>query len=155
MRDATYVVVALALCMLILLMYSLDQTISMMDLYEFKKLPFEVRLAVKRFLPNPVEISHKWKLMSNDQKRLALSQIVGMFPRHEEPMPMPAPAPEPEPEPAPEPEVPPPPPLKKGFLLGDAKKKNSDNKKKNKVVTLSSVAPDDNASGDGFLGSDQ
>jgi hypothetical protein len=146
--------------MLILLMYSLNQNISMMDLYEFKKLPFEVRLAVKRFLPNPVEISHKWKLMSNDQKRMALSQIVGMFPRHEEPMPFePEPTPvEPEPtpaEPEPEPEVPPPPPLKKGFLLGDAKKKNSDNKKKNKVVALSSVAPDDDASGDGFLGSDQ
>lgn len=166
MRDATYVVLALALCMIILLVTTLIKPApsSMLDLAEFKPLPLELRSILRRVLPDPVVIRQRWSSMTPGQKQMVVQQISGMIsqPRPQpapEPMPVPVPEPVPvdlTPEPVPEPE-----PieseagLKKGFLLGDAKKKNSKDKKKNKVVTLGSVAPDDDASGDGFLGSDQ
>jgi outer membrane biosynthesis protein TonB len=166
MRDATYVVVSLAMCMVILLVFSMNKPapISMMDLADFKTLPLELRSALRRMLPNPAVIRQRWATMTPGQKQMVVQQLGGMIPQPR-PAPMPEPEPEPMPDPEPEPmpdpepvqvvEVETPPPLKKGFLLGDAKKKNTKDKKKDKVVTLSSVAPDDDATGDGFLGSDQ
>jgi outer membrane biosynthesis protein TonB len=154
MRDATYVVLALALCMIILLVTTLIKPApsSMLDLAEFKTLPVELRTILRRVLPDPLVIRQRWSTMTPDQKQMVVQQISGMIPQPRPPVPVPRPepVPEPVPEPAPEPEG-----LKKGFLLGDAKKKNPKDKKKNKVVTLGSVAPDGDASGDGFLGSDQ
>ena len=173
MQDATYVVVALALCMLVLLVFSLNKPRpqSMMELSEFKNLPFELRAAVRRMLPNPAVIRQRWASMTPDQKQMVIQQVSGVIPQPRPPQPvqMPEPALEPEPvvpeppEPAPvvetvpEPVVEAPSPLKKGFLLGDAKKKNTKDKKKNKEVTLGSVAPDGPSPTDdnGFLGSDQ
>lgn len=166
MRDATYVVVSLAMCMIILLVFSMNKPapISMMDLADFKTLPLELRSALRRMLPNPAVIRQRWATMTPGQKQMVVQQISGMIPQPR-PAQMPEPEPEPEPEPikTPEPEPEPvhvvevetSPPMKKGFLLGDAKKKNAKDKKKDKVVTLSSVAPDDDATGDSFLGSDQ
>lgn len=170
MQDATYVVVALALCMLVLLVFSLNKPRpqSMMDLVEFKSLPFELRTAVRRMLPDPTVIRQRWASMTPGQKQMVVQQISGVIPHPRPPQPrVPTPEPALEPEPVvPEPEpvvesVPEPvveaPPLKKGFLLGDAKKKNTKDKKKNKEVTLGSVAPDGPSPTDdnGFLGSDQ
>lgn len=176
MQDATYVVVALALCMLVLLVFSLNKPRpqSMMDLSEFKNLPFELRAAIRRMLPDPAVIRQRWASMTPDQKQMVVQQISGVIPQPRPPHPvqMPEPVPEPvvetEPEPVVEPEpepgpvvdtVPEPvveaPPLKKGFLLGDAKKKNTKDKKKNKEVTLGSVASSPTDGDDGFLGSDQ
>jgi hypothetical protein len=164
MQDATYVVVALALCMLVLLVFSLNKPRpqSMMDMAEFKHLPSELRAAIRRMLPDPAVIRQRWASMTPDQKQMVIQQVSGVIPQPRPPQPvqMPEPTLEPEPEPVPVIETVPEPvaeasPLKKGFLLGDAKKKNTKDKKKNKEVTLGSVAPEDNASSDGFLGSDQ
>lgn len=162
MRDATYVVVALALCMLTLLVFSLNKPrpISMMDLADFKNLPYELKTALRRVLPDPTVIRQRWASMTPGEKQMVVQQISGVIPH---PRPQPSHV-EPtsqilEPEPTPPMSVERPVTttdgLKKGFLLGDAKKKNPKNKKKNEVVTLSSVAPEDGAPSDGFLGQDE
>ena len=172
MRDATYVVVALALCMLILLVFSLNKPkpISMLDLSDFKTLPYELRAALRRMLPDPVVIRQRWASMTPGQKQMAIQQIGGLIPqprpppipqRPEEPKPEEPKPEEPKPE-EPKPEEPKPEepkpeepkPLKKGFL-NDTKKKNTNDKKKNKVVALSGVASDDNTPSGGFLGPDE
>lgn len=168
MRDATYVVLALALCMLILLMFSLNKPrpISMLDLADFKTLPYELRMALRRVLPDPNVIRQRWDTMTPGEKQMIISHISGVIP-HPRPQPVPEPMADPAPEPMPTvadpaPVESPPEPdkveevegIKKGFLLGDAKKKNTKNKKKNEVVTLSSIAPGSGAPSDGFLGQD-
>jgi len=163
MRDATYVVVALALCMLILLVFSLrkPETLSVLDLSEFKTLPYELRLTVRRMLPDPSVIRQKWASMTPGQKQMAIQEIGGFIsqpnpirhvPKSVEPDDIDVDTasvtdikPEPESDPK---------PLKKGFL-NDTKKKNTNDKKKNKVVTFSGVASDDNTGGSGFLGPDE
>ena len=176
MRDATYVVVALALCMLILLVFSLNKPkpISMLDLSDFKTLPYELRAALRRMLPDPVVIRQRWASMTPGQKQMAIQQIGGLIPQPRPPIPQRPEEPKPE-EPRPEepkpeepkpeeprPEEPKPEeprpeeprPLKKGFL-NDTKKKNTNDKKKNKVVALSSVTSDNDTVSSGFLGPDE
>lgn len=155
MRDATYVVVALALCMLILLVFSLKKPkpISMLDLSDFKTLPYELRTAMRRMLPDPSVVRQRWASMSPDQKQMAIQQLGGMIPQPR-PVPMPVAAETTsvavESKPVEESK-----PLKKGFLLNSDQKKNPKNKKKNEVVTLGSVTSDDNPPSSGFLGPDE
>ena len=180
MRDATYVMVALMLSLIILVFVirTPAKSVSMLDLLEFKTLPVELRSAVKRVLPEPRVIRQQWGSMTPDQKQGVVQAITGVIPhpRHHHQHPMPAPAPEPvasvvieaEPEPVasvdepvasvdePGP-VPVSEPMKKGFLLNDVKKKNTKDKKKDKVVTFGHISPDDSSTPDsssGFLGRD-
>lgn len=183
MRDATYVMVALMLSLIILVFVIRTpvKSVSMLDLLEFKTLPVELRSAVKRVLPEPRVIRQQWGSMTPDQKQGVVQAITGVIPhpRHhhqQHPMPAPAPAPAPAPEPVasvviedepepvasvasvddPEP-VPVSEPMKKGFLLNDVKKKNTKDKKKDKVVTFGHISPDDSSTPDsssGFLGRD-
>lgn len=177
MRDATYVMVALMLSLIILVFVirTPAKSVSMLDLLEFKTLPVELRSAVKRVLPEPRVIRQQWGSMTPDQKQGVVQAITGVIPhpRHHLQHPVPAPAPEPvasvviedepvasvasvasvdEPEPVPVSE-----PMKKGFLLNDVKKKNTKDKKKDKVVTFGHISPDDSSTPDsssGFLGRD-
>lgn len=176
-RDAVYVLVALALCACIVVAADLirRQTpptpprISMLELKEFAELPGEFRSALKKMMPDPVMIRRQWKQMTADQRRGLIQQMTGgMLPQpkgcqgggHAEP-----PAPPTPPAPVEE-EKKAPPPLKKGFLLKQDKKKHPKNKENNEVITLSTIKPtieewteetDGLASNDGdapFLGSD-
>ena len=178
MRDATYVMVALMLSLIILVFVirTPAKSVSMLDLLEFKTLPVELRSAVKRVLPEPRVIRQQWGSMTPDQKQGVVQAITGVIPHprhHQHPMPAPVPAPAPAPEPVasvviedepepvasvdePEP-VPVSEPMKKGFLLNDVKKKNTKDKKKDKVVTFGHISPDDSSTPDsssGFLGRD-
>ena len=159
MRDSTYVVIALALCSLVMLAMSMQKpkAMYMLDLEDFKALPVELRSALRRMLPDPVTIRQKWARMTPDQKRIAIQQLGGFIRRPQddvesEPV-------EPELAPVhvadPEPELAPSPPLdtvKKG------KKKDAKNKKENEVVALSAVGTDVSLNGSGpsggFLGRD-
>ena len=179
MRDSTYVVLALALCSLVVLLFALEpKKVWMMDLEDFRTLPVELRSALRRMLPDPVAIRQRWAMMTPDQKRVAIHQL-GQFMPQARPPPSPAhmypgvvskPVPkEPEPVKAPELEAPVEPetpvehePFKKGFLdtVKKGKKKDSKNKKENEVITLgvvgTGVAEVHGTSGGdpGFLGSD-
>ena len=167
MRDSTYVVIALALCSLVMLAMSMQKpkAMYMLDLEDFKALPVELRSALRRMLPDPVTIRQKWAHMTPDQKRNAIQQLGGFIRRPQDDVET-EPEPEPEPEPVepelapvhvadPEPELAPAPPLdtvKKG------KKKDAKNKKENEVVALSAVGTDVSLNGSGpsggFLGRD-
>jgi len=175
MRDSTYVVIALALCSLVMLAMSMQKpkAMYMLDLEDFKALPVELRSALRRMLPDPVTIRQKWARMTPDQKRIAIQQLGGFIRRPQddvetetesEPVetelaPVHVADPEPELAPVhvadPEPELAPSPPLdtvKKG------KKKDAKNKKENEVVALSAVGTDVSLNGSGpsggFLGRD-
>ena len=164
MRDSTYVVLALALCSLVVLLFALEpKKVWMMDLEDFRTLPVELRSALRRMLPDPVAIRQRWAMMTPDQKRVAIHQL-GQFMPQARPPPSPAhmyqgvvsKAPV-EPETPVEHE-----PFKKGFLdtVKKGKKKDSKNKKENEVITLgvvgTGVAEVHGTSGGdpGFLGSD-
>lgn len=168
MRDATYVIVALALCMVILLVVMVSSRkpepppLAMMDLADFKTLPIELKTALRRMLPDPDVIRQKWSSMTPGQKQMAIQQIGGIIP-HPRPSPRHHHAEVPEASEVIDVEVPvietESSPMKKGFLLGnDSKKKNTSDKKKNKVVTFSGVAPEGTSSGaarDDFIGADE
>ena len=173
MRDSTYVILALALCSLVMLVLTLEpKKIWMMDLEDFRTLPVELRSTLRRMLPDPVAIRQRWAMMTPDQKRMAIHQL-GQFmpqarpppqPYHHRPHPPPIPkTPIPVPEPEPEaPKAPEPEPLKKGFLdtVKKGKKKDTKHKKENEVVTLGVVGTGVSevhgtpSSDSGFLGGD-
>jgi hypothetical protein len=172
MRDSTYVVIALALCSLVMLALSMQKppAMYMLDLEDFKALPVELRSALRRMLPDPVTIRQRWAHMTPDQKRNAIQQLGGFIPQPSrprvvaqqhpndiEPVPEPVPVVEVEVEPTP---VEPAPPLKKGFLdtVKKGKKKDTKNKKENEVIALGAVGADVSLNGSGpsggFLGRD-
>ena len=130
MRDAAYVLMALALCTCILVVHDLIQRQkppqSMMDLKEFKTLPYELRSAIRRTMPNPVVIRQQWGRMTPDQKRLAIQQMVPQPHMH---------APPPAPTPVPVKKG-----LKRGFLnTNKNKKKDAEDEKHQEVGTLSAI----------------
>lgn len=131
MRDAAYVLMALALCTCILVVHDLIQRQkppqSMMDLKEFKTLPYELRSAIRRTMPNPTVIRQQWGRMTPDQKRLAIQQMVPQPHMHAPP-------------PAPAPPVPVKKGLKRGFLnTNKNKKKDAEDEKHQEVSTLGTV----------------
>ena len=131
MRDAAYVLMALALCTCILVVHDLIQRQkppqSMMDLKEFKTLPYELRSAIRRTMPNPTVIRQQWGRMTPDQKRLAIQQMVPQPHMHAPP-------------PAPAPPVPVKKGLKRGFLnTNKNKKKDAEDEKHQEVSTLATI----------------
>jgi len=184
MRDSTYVVIALALCSLVMLAMSMKKPRAMyvLDLEDFKALPVEIRSALRRMLPDPVAIRQGWSHMSSDEKQNAIQYISGFIPHHRPPPPQyrpqyrnhMAPAPKldtivetpviaeetaPGPDEA-EPDEAEPSSLKKGFLdtVKKGKKKDTKNKKENEVIALGAVGTDVSLNGSGpnggFLGRD-
>jgi hypothetical protein len=114
--------------------------ISMLDLAEFKDLPGELRTMLKKVMPNTSELKKHWSHMSPQQKQMVMQQLAAQIPK----------APQPDNRP-PAPSVlikhdPPDAPakgLKPGFLLSNgidkSQKKNTKNKKHDKVVTFSDI----------------
>jgi hypothetical protein len=130
MRDAAYVTLGLALCMCIFVVHDLIQrqkpVQSMMDLKEFKTLPYELRSAIRRTMPDPTVIRQQWGRMTPDQKRLAIQNMVPQPHMHAPP--------------APTPPVPVKKGLKRGFLnTNKNKKKDAEDEKHQEVGTLSTV----------------
>lgn len=125
------------------------KTLSMLDLAEFKDLPGELRAMIKSVMPNAAQLKKQWGNMTPQQKQMVMQQLSAQMPR--------APQQDNRP-PAPsiliKPEAPkieekslgqeaPPIGLKPGFLLSDGvnkgKKKDTKNKKHDKVIALSDV----------------
>lgn len=156
MRDAAYVTLALALCMCIFVIHDLIQrqkpVQSMMDLKEFKTLPYELRSAIRRTMPDPTVIRQQWGRMTPDQKRLAIQNIVPQPHMHAPPAPAPTP-----------------PAVKKGLKRGflntnKSKKKDAEDEKHQEVGalgTVGAVTVEETESGLGtdgdtsFLGTDE
>jgi hypothetical protein len=180
MRDSTYVVIALALCSLVMLAMSMQKpkAMYMLDLEDFKALPVELRSALRRMLPDPVAVRQKWAHMTPDQKRTAIQHLGGFMQRPQQdtndvepepvdetdpepelvddtdPEPEPVDVAEPEPEPAPvEPE-----PAPRLDTVKKGKKKDTKNKKENEVIALGAIGTDVSLNGSGpsggFLGRD-
>lgn len=160
MRDATCVVFALAMCMLILTFSKYEkkeETLSLVDLKEFRYLPAHLKRAIRQNIPNPYILRRGWARITSDQQQEILSQIQRLVypngvPKKPEPVPPPPPAPLKFD------------PLKKGFLLDavkKGKKKDPKNKEHDKVVTLgavgSNVSPENSGPAplNGFLGSEE
>lgn len=163
MRDATYVVCALALCMLILTFIKLgtkQPEIAFTELKEFRYLPVHIRKAIRDNLPSPYILRRGWERITPEEKQKVIVQVRRLvYPYESEPM-------------RPPPPPPPPPvkhqmkfdPLKKGFLLDavkKGKKKDTKDKKQDEVVTLGTVGSNVSSEHGGtgtlnsFLGSDE
>lgn len=154
MRDAAYVMLALALCTCILVVYDLIERQkppqSMLELKEFKTLPYELRTAIRRTIPDPVVIRQQWGRMTPDQKRLAIQNIVPQPHFHAPPAPAPPPVKK---------------GLKRGFLNTNKNKKKDAQDEKHQEVgalgTVGTVTVEETESGLGgtddtpFLGSDE
>jgi hypothetical protein len=145
MSAATVSALALIALIVFFIIESRPQkkTLSMLDLAEFKDLPGELRAMIRSMMPNGTQLKKHWAHMTPQQKQMAMNQIVSQ---------MPQPSQKPRQDnrpPAPSVVIKPETPkiqetgLKPGFLLSDGvnkgKKKNTQNKKHNEVVTLSDV----------------
>ena len=142
MSAATVSALALIALIVFFIIESRPQkkNISMLDLAEFKDLPGELRTMLKKVMPNSSELKKHWSHMSPQQKQIVMQQFSAQMPK--------APQPDNRP-PAPSVVIKPDPPkapakgLKSGFLLSDGidkgQKKNTKNKKHDKVVTFSDV----------------
>ena len=143
MRDATHVLLALAMICLIFLFHELirkskqEKRFSVLDLKEFYDFPYEIRRALKKTLPDSGVVRQQWAKMTPDQKRTILHQMTHLFPQ---PPPPPPPLPK---------------GLKKGFLLDKNKKKDTKNKEKDEVSALGLTGNSNVlAANDSFLGTD-
>jgi hypothetical protein len=144
MRDATYVLLALAMCCGVAVFHQLIQTQivdrrqSIMDLKEFHGLPYELRNTLRKTLPDPGVVRQQWAKMTPDQKRMVIQQMTHLLPH------------------APPPPPPSPKGLKRGFLLNKNQKKDSKNKEKDEVGALSLTGNSNVlAANDSFLGTDE
>mgnify|MGYP003335070861 CR=1 FL=1 len=182
MRDATYVMIALVLCMIasVFVVHMVQQpsrrSMSLFELEEFVHLPLEIRSTLRRLLfPDAMLSRQRWAALDPNQKQAVLNHMVSAFETRFKPSPPPStieelpelvPPPPPTPEPEPEPETPhvEDEGLKKGFLLTESKKTHPKNKKKNKSETLVHIvatpeeptsSPGVNDGRDGFLNVDQ
>ena len=170
MRDATYVIVALALCMIaaVFMMHTTTKqptSISMFELKEFAHVPLEIRHVLRKsMIPDQALSKQKWASLNPVQKQVLIDQISSMFQQQQQQQP-----PSVVPEDPPVLLAPPHPPVvdedgfKRGFLLTESKKSHTKNKKKDKAETLVQVvaSPEEPASGGdaaaatgGFLGND-
>jgi hypothetical protein len=150
MSAATVSALALIALMVFFIVESRPQkkTLSMLDLAEFKDLPGELRAMVKSAMPNGAQLKKHWAHMTPQQKQMVMQQIASQLPQQpQQDNRPPAPSVVIKPEPK-EPETPRGQEteslgLKPGFLLSDgvnkSKKKNTKDKKHDKVVTLRDV----------------
>ena len=168
--SAAAAVFALALvCVLVFFVMETrpKKPMSMLDLAEFKELPTELRSMIKSIMPNPTALKRQWASMTPQQKHMVLQSVAHQLPRPQPPPPPRPPAPSVviKPETVPEvpvletvPEVPEvtedsvtPPVLKPGFLLSKSvnkrQKKDTKDKKEDKIVTLRDVGSSDNEAG--------
>ena len=155
---ATVSALALIALMVFFIVESRPQkkTLSMLDLAEFKDLPGELRAMVKSAMPNGAQLKKHWAHMTPEQKQMVMQQIASQLPqKSQQDNRPPAPSMVVKPD-APKIEDTPlgteaeplgqeaePLGLKSGFLLSDSvnksKKKNTKDKKHDKVVTLRDV----------------
>jgi len=102
----------------------------MLDLNEFKDLPAELRAMIRASMPKPAVIKKQWATMTPQQKQMVQNQLSAQFPKQGAPPPAPS-------------RVIKAPGLKPGFLLPDgvdkSKKKNTKDKKEDKIVTLGDI----------------
>lgn len=159
MSAAAAIVCAIALvCLIVFFVMETrpKKTMSMLDLAEFKDLPGELRTMIRSMMPKPALLKKQWANMTPQQKQVVLQNISQQIPRPAPTGPPPSPAPSmkvthtpPEIEEVPETA----PGLKPGFLLpksvNKSQKKNTKNKKEDKVVTLSDVGASDDETGPG------
>jgi hypothetical protein len=144
MSAATVSALALIALMVFFIVESRPQkkTLSMLDLAEFKDLPGELRAMVKTMMPNGAHLKKHWAHMTPQQKQMVMQQIASQMPQAQQPQQdnrPPAPSVVVKPD-APKEE---PKGLKPGFLLSDSvnksKKKNTKDKKHDKVITFSDI----------------
>ena len=142
MSAATVSALALIALMVFFIVESRPQkkTLSMLDLAEFKDLPGELRAMVKSAMPNGAQLKKHWAHMTPQQKQMVMQQISAQMPQKPQQDNRP-----PAPSMVVKPDAPTPPPLglKPGFLLSDSvnksKKKNTKDKKHDKVITFSDI----------------
>ena len=167
--SAAAAVFALALvCVLVFFVMETrpKKPMSMLDLAEFKELPTELRSMIRSIMPSPKTLKRQWASMTPQQKNMVLQSVAHQIPRPQPPPPPRPPAPSvvikpstessvlPVPAEIPEEpvEVPEEPPsgLKSGFLLSKSvdkrHKKNTKDKKEDKIVTLSDVGASEDES---------
>jgi hypothetical protein len=144
MSAATVSALALIALIVFFIVESRPQkkTLSILDLAEFKDLPSELRAMIRSAMPNGAQLKKHWAHMPPQQKQMVMKQIASQMPHQPQP-------PQDNRPPAPSvvvksetPKIPET-GLKPGFLLSDGvnkgKKKNTQNKKHNEVVTLSNI----------------
>jgi hypothetical protein len=142
MSAATVSALALIALMVFFIIESRPQkkTLSMLDLAEFKDLPGEFRAMIKSMMPNGAQLKKQWAQMSPQQKQSVMQQVSAQIPKAPQPDNRP---PAPSVMIKPDPPKPPTKGLKPGFLLSDSvdksQKKNTKNKKHDKVVTFSDI----------------
>jgi hypothetical protein len=141
MSAATVSALALISLMVFFIVESRPQkkTLSMLDLAEFKDLPGELRAMIRSMMPNGAQLKKHWAHMTPQQKQMVLQQISSQMPQPQQDNRPPAPSVVVKPETPKIQET----GLKPGFLLPNSvnkgKKKNTQNKKHDQVVTLSDV----------------
>ena len=140
MSAATVSALALIALIVFFIVESRPQkkTLSMLDLSEFKDLPGELRTMIRSVMPNGAQLKKHWGHMTPQQKQMVMQQIASQMPQKpQQDTRPPAPSVVVKPEPK-EPKG-----LKSGFLLSNSvdkgKKKNTQNKKHDEVITLSDV----------------
>ena len=151
MSAATVSALALIALMVFFIVESRPQkkTLSMLDLAEFRDLPGELRAMIKTMMPNGAHLKKHWAHMTPQQKQMVMQQISAQMPQKPQQDDRP-----PAPSVVVKPETPkiqdtpleqeaPPLGLKPGFLLSDSvnksKKKNTKDKKHDKVITFSDI----------------
>ena len=165
--SAAAAVFALALvCVLVFFVMETrpKKPMSMLDLAEFKELPTELRSMIRSIMPSPKTLKRQWASMTPQQKNMVLQSVAHQIPRPQPPPPPRPPAPSVviKPEPSTESSVLPvpveipeepvevPSGLKTGFLLSKSvdkrHKKNTKDKKQDKIVTLSDVGASEDES---------
>lgn len=157
MASAAIVMAIALVCLVVFFIMETQpkKTMSMLDLSEFKDLPAELRTMLRTVLPNPGHLKKQWATLTPHQKHAVMHQISAQFPK----------------QPQPPPNLPPAPSvlvkpaaavikreedededkgggLKPGFLLSESvdkrQKKNTKNKKQDKIVTLGDIGtPED------------
>jgi len=142
MSAATVSALALIALMVFFIVESRPQkkTLSMLDLAEFKDLPGELRAMIRSVMPNSAQLKKQWAHMTPQQKQMVMQQIASQLPQQpQEDNRPPAPSVVVKPETPKSKEA----GFKPGFLLSNSinkgKKKNTQNKKHDEVVTLSDV----------------
>ena len=146
MSAATVSALALIALMVFFIVESRPQkkTLSMLDLAEFRDLPGELRAMVKSAMPNGAQLKKHWAHMTPEQKQMVMQQISAQMPQKpQQDNRPPAPSMVVKPDAPKEEPTPPPLGLKPGFLLSDSvnksKKKNTKDKKHDKVITFSDI----------------
>jgi hypothetical protein len=144
MSAATVSALALVCLIVFFIVESRPQkkSISMLDLAEFKDLPGELRAMIRSMMPNGAQLKKHWAHMSPQQKQMVMQQLSAQMPQtpqQDNRPPAPSIVFKPETQKIQDTPI----GLKPGFLLSDGvnkgKKKDTKNKKHDKVITFSDI----------------